>query len=238
MHSTDLDFIKAQFAARNIKVSTARVTAEEAQLNSKESIATFQSLPLQQIMDWMLLWSDNTLGNRMAMYASMKAGNGYSESGIQKTFEKTLEDLEIDSTGLKAVDGSGLSRSNRVSAQMLAQLLLKTNRSDKYRTIYGGLPVGGVNGTMTKRFVKSAPRGIGLVRTKTGFLTGVISLAGYVQGGDREYIFVGIADQIPKNRSGAKAARDAFDVALAKFAKPVPAISASPTAVIENSNGG
>jgi D-alanyl-D-alanine carboxypeptidase len=238
MHSTDLDFIKAQFAARNIKVSTARVTAEETQLNSKESIATFQSLPLQQIMDWMLLWSDNTLGNRMAMYASFKAGNGYSESGIQKTFEKTLEDLEIDSTGLKAVDGSGLSRSNRVSAQMLAQLLLKTYKNDKYRTIYGGLPVGGVNGTMTKRFVKSAPKGIGLVRTKTGFLTGVISLAGYVQGGDREYIFVGIADQIPKNRSGAKAARDAFDVALAKFAKPVPAISPSPTAVIENSNGG
>jgi D-alanyl-D-alanine carboxypeptidase/D-alanyl-D-alanine-endopeptidase (penicillin-binding protein 4) len=122
MHSPDLDFIRSQFAARNIKVTTARVSAEDAQLNSKESIATFQSLPLQKIMDWMLIWSDNTLGNRMAMYASMKAGNGYSESGIQKTFLKTLADLEIDSTGLIAVDGSGLSRANRVSAQMLAQL--------------------------------------------------------------------------------------------------------------------
>ncbi len=238
MHGPDLDFIRAQFAARNIKVTTARVSAEVAQLNSKESIATFQSLPLQKIMDWMLIWSDNTLGNRMAMYASMKAGNGYSESGIQKTFVKTLADLEIDSTGLIAVDGSGLSRANRVSAQMLAQLLLKTYENDKYRTIYGGLPVGGVNGTMTKRFVKSAPKAIGLVRTKTGFLTGVVSLAGYVQGGDREYIFVAIADQIPKNRTGAKAARDALDIALAKFAKPVPSISPSPTAVPENPNGG
>jgi D-alanyl-D-alanine carboxypeptidase len=237
MHSTDLDFIRSQFAARNIKVTTARVSAEVAQLNSKESIATFQSLPLQKIMDWMLIWSDNTLGNRMAMYASMKAGNGYSESGIQKTFVKTLADLEIDSTGLIAVDGSGLSRANRVSAQMLAQLLLKTYENDKYRTIYGGLPVGGVNGTMTKRFVKSAPKAIGLVRTKTGFLTGVVSLAGYVQGGDREYIFVAIADQIPKNRTGAKAARDALDIALAKFAKPVPNISPSPTSDPENLDG-
>jgi D-alanyl-D-alanine carboxypeptidase/D-alanyl-D-alanine-endopeptidase (penicillin-binding protein 4) len=238
MHFPDLDFIKAQFVARNVKVTTTRVTSEEANLSSKESIATFQSPPLQKIMDWMLIWSDNTLGNRMAMYASMKAGNGYSESGIQKTFVKTLADLEIDSTGLIAVDGSGLSRINRVSAQMLAQLLLKTYENDKYRTIYGGLPVGGVNGTMTKRFVKSAPKAIGLIRTKTGFLTGVVSLAGYVQGGDREYIFVAIADQIPKNRMGAKAARDALDIALAKFAKPVPNISPSPTAIPEIPDGG
>jgi D-alanyl-D-alanine carboxypeptidase len=236
MHSVDLDFIKAQFVARDIKVSMAKVTAAEGKLNSKESIAKFDSPPLQKIMDWMLIWSDNTLGNRMAMYASMKAGFGYAESGIEETFIKTLSNLEIDSTGLNAVDGSGLSRSNRVSAQMLAELLLKTYENDKYRTIYGGLPVGGVNGTMRNRFVTSAPKAIGLVRTKTGFLTGVVSMAGYVQGGDREYIFVAIADQIPKNNSGAKAARVALDKVLAKFAKPVPGISPSPTADVPEGN--
>jgi D-alanyl-D-alanine carboxypeptidase len=237
MHSVDLDFIKAQFAARNVKVSTAKVTSAESHLYSKESIAKFQSPPLQKIMDWMLLWSDNTLGNRMAMYASMKAGFGYSESGIEETFLKTLNNLEINSTGLNAVDGSGLSRSNRVSAKMLAQLLLKTYNSDKYGTIYGGLPVGGVNGTMRNRFVTSAPKAIGLVRTKTGSLTGVVSMAGYVQGGDHEYIFVAIADQIPKNRTAAKAARVALDKVLAKFAKPVPGISPSPSSVVENLDG-
>lgn len=237
MHSVDLDFIKAQFVARNIKVSTLKVTSAEAYLYSKDSIAKFESPPLQQIMDWMLIWSDNTLGNRMAMYASMKAGFGYSESGIEETFVKTLKNLEIDSTGLNAVDGSGLSRLNRVSTKMLAQLLLKTYDNEKYRTIYGGLPVGGVNGTMRNRFVTSAPKAIGLVRTKTGFLTGVVSMAGYVQGGDHEYIFVAIADQIPKNNTAAKAARNALDKVLAKFAKPVPGISPSPTAVVENLDG-
>ena len=238
MHYPDLDFIKSQFVARNVEVTTTRITSEEASLSSKESIAVFQSPPMQKIMDWMLIWSDNTLGNRMAMYASMKAGFGYSESGIQETFIKTLNNLGIDSTGLVAVDGSGLSRSNRVSAQMLAELLLKTYDNEKYRIIYGGLPVGGVNGTMRNRFVSSAPKAIGLVRTKTGSLTGVVSLAGYVQGGDREYIFVAIADQIPKYPSAARAARIALDKVLAKFAKPVPSISPSPTAVVENSSGG
>lgn len=234
MHFPDLDFIKSQFMARNVKVTTTRITSEEASLSSKESIAVFQSPPTQKIMDWMLIWSDNTLGNRMAMYASMKAGFGYSESGIEETFVKTLNNLGIDSTGLVAVDGSGLSRSNRVSAQMLAQLLLKTYDNDKYRTIYGGLPVGGVNGTMRNRFVTSAPKAIGLVRTKTGSLTGVVSMAGYVQGGDHEYIFVAIADEIPKNRTAAKAARVALDKVLAKFAKPVPGISPSPSSVIQS----
>ena len=238
MHYPDLDFIKSQFVARNVEVTTTRITSEEASLSSKESIAVFQSPPMQKIMDWMLIWSDNTLGNRMAMYASMKAGFGYSESGIQETFVKTLNNLGIDSTGLVAVDGSGLSRSNRVSAQMLAELLLKTYDNEKYRIIYGGLPVGGVNGTMRNRFVSSAPKAIGLVRTKTGSLTGVVSLAGYVQGGDREYIFVAIADQIPKYPSAARAARIALDKVLAKFAKPVPSISPSPTAIIENPSGG
>ena len=237
MHSVDLDYIKSQFAARKIKVSTVKVTAAEAKLNSKESIAKFDSPPLQEIMDWMLIWSDNTLGNRMAMYASMKAGFGYAESGIEETFVKTLSNLEIDSTGLNAVDGSGLSRSNRVSAQMLAELLLRTYKNDKYRTVYGGLPVGGVNGTMRNRFVTSAPKAIGLVRTKTGLLTGVVSMAGYVQGGDREYIFVAIADQIPKNRTAANAARVALDKVLAKFAKPVLGLSPNPTAVVEKLDG-
>lgn len=237
MHTVDLDFIKAQFVARNIKVTTTKVSTAEARFNSKESIAKFESPPLQKIMDWMLIWSDNTLGNRMAMYASMKAGFGYAESGIEETFIKTLSNLEIDSTGLKAVDGSGLSRSNRVSAQMLAELLLKTYDNEKYRTIYGGLPVGGVNGTMRNRFVTSAPKAIGLVRTKTGFLTGVVSLAGYVQGGDREYIFVAIADRIPRSYAAAQAARVALDKVLAKFAKPVPSISPSPTSIAENLDG-
>ena len=237
MYTVDLDFIKAQLKARDVKVSTLKVTNAEARLYAKESIAKFESPPLQTIMDWMLLWSDNTLGDRMATYAAMKAGFGYTESGIEKVFIKTLTDLEIDSTGLNAVDGSGLSKSNKVSARMIGQLLLKTYSNEKYRTIYGGLPIGGVSGTMQTRFIKSAPSAIGLVRAKTGTLNGTVSLAGYVQGGDREYIFVAIADQIPKGTTAAKAARTALDKVLAKFAKPVVTPSPNPSNVVENLDG-
>ena len=234
MHSVDLDFIKAQFKARNVKVTATKISNSEVHLYSKESIAKFQSPPLQKIMDWMLLWSDNTLGNRMAMYAAMKAGLGYGQSGIEELFKRTLADLNIDSTGLHAVDGSGLSRSNRVSAHMLGQILRETYNNDKYRPIYGGLPIGGVSGTMRHRFLTSAPKAIGLVRAKTGSLNGTVSMAGFVDGGDHEYIFVAIADQIPYGPTAAKAARVAFDKALAKFAKPIEGASPTPSSISQS----
>ncbi len=175
------------------------------------------------------------------MHSSMRAGFGYSATGIEKVFVKTLADLGVDSSGFNAVDGSGLSKSNKLSARMIGQLLLKTYSNEKYRSIYAGLPVGGVSGTMQDRFIKSAPSAIGLVRAKTGTLNGTVSLAGYVQGGDKEYIFVAIADQIPKGITAAKAARTALDKVLAKFAKPVvvpsPSPSTSPSNIVENLDG-
>ena len=94
------------------------------------------------------------------MHASMRAGFGYTETGIEKVFLKTLADLGVESTGFNAVDGSGLSKSNKLSARMMGQLLLKTYTNVKYSSIYGGLPIGGVSGTMQDRFIKSAPSAI------------------------------------------------------------------------------
>lgn len=236
-YSADLDFIKSQLKARGVKVSSLKVSSVEAKAYSKEFIIKYESPTLQKIMDWMLLWSDNTLGDRMAMQASLKAGFGYTESGIEKVFIKTLTDLNIESTGLNAVDGSGLSKANRVSTKLMAALLLKTYNDERYRTIYGGLPIGGVTGTMQTRFIKSAPSAVGLVRAKTGTLNGTVSMAGYVQGGDREYIFVAIADQIPRGTTAAKAARTALDKVLAKFAKPIVAPTESPSNIVENLDG-
>ena len=237
MHTVDLDFIKTQFEARDIQVSMLKINSAETRLYAKEPIATFQSPPLQKITDWMLIWSDNTLGNRIAMHASMRAGFGYNATGIEKVFLKTLADLGVESTGFNAVDGSGLSKSNKLSARMMGQLLLKTYTNVKYSSIYGGLPIGGVSGTMQDRFIKSAPSAIGLVRAKTGTLNGTVSLAGYVQGGNQEYIFVAIADQIPRGTTAAKAARTALDKVLAKFAQPIVTPSPSPSNVVENLDG-
>ena len=75
------------------------------------------------------------------------------------------------------------------------------------------------------------------MRAKTGTLNGTVSLAGYVESGDREYIFVAIADRIKKGSLATDRARSTLDRLLGKITSPLlvgfpessPSPSPSPT---------
>ena len=85
----------------------------------------------------------------------------------------------------------------------------------------GGLPVGGISGTLRRRFIENAPQAIGLVRAKSGSLNGTVNLAGYVEAGDREYVFVIIADELKVGYRSEKNARNTIDKILGKVAVPL-----------------
>ena len=93
-------------------------------------------------------------------------------------------------------------------------------KDEKYNLLYTSLPVGGVSGTLRSRFLTTAPNAIGLVRAKTGTLNGTVTLAGYVESTDREYVFVTLADEIPRGASAEKKARAAIDRLLGRIAAP------------------
>jgi len=106
-----------------------------------------------------------------------------------------------------------------------AQLLFKVRKDEKYKLLYTSLPVGGVSGTLRSRFLTTAPNAIGLVRAKTGTLNGTVTLAGYVESTDREYVFVTLADEIPRGASAEKKARAAIDRLIGRIAAPnIPAV--------------
>jgi D-alanyl-D-alanine carboxypeptidase/D-alanyl-D-alanine-endopeptidase (penicillin-binding protein 4) len=92
-----------------------------------------------------------------------------------------------------------------------------------------GLPIGGETGTLSKRYIESAPQAVGLVKAKTGTLSGTVSLAGYVQSGDREYAFTIIADKIKRTTYASELARKTLDIYLGKIAAPllVPVVDTS-----------
>jgi D-alanyl-D-alanine carboxypeptidase len=112
----------------------------------------------------------------------------------------------------------------------MGELLYKLRKDEKYSLIYSGLPIGGISGTLRTRFLTTAPAAVGLVRAKTGTLNGTATLAGYVQSTDREYVFVTLADDIPKGNSALNKARAAIDRVLGRIAAPnIPAeISPAP----------
>jgi D-alanyl-D-alanine carboxypeptidase/D-alanyl-D-alanine-endopeptidase (penicillin-binding protein 4) len=90
-----------------------------------------------------------------------------------------LRKLDIDTAGLQLYDGSGLSRKNRISPRTLAEVVAASARDPRTDSLVSDLAVGGFTGTLARRFVK-AEAGRGVVRGKSGTLTGVHSLAGYI----------------------------------------------------------
>lgn len=112
------------------------------------------------------------------------------EPGSWKTGTYVIRDYLAGvgvSGDVSVVDGSGLSRMNRVSPGDLAEVLLRAYKNPEIsKEFLESLPVAGVDGTLEKRFYELKGR----VYAKTGYLEGARSLSGYVFARDgRTYVF-------------------------------------------------
>ena len=217
----DLANLQAFLKKRGIRTTVEKITAEDALLQSAEPLVLSASPTLETMVKWTLLWSDNVLAERLARLAAITSGETFNTQGVENTFHTVLTNFGIDPDKIEVADGSGLSKQNRVTAKAISDLLMKIRNDPKYVSVYEGLPIGGVSGTLQKRFLTTAPQAVGLVRGKTGTLSGTVSLAGYVDSEDRQYIFVAIADKIPRRYSASERARDTLDRILGKIAAPI-----------------
>ena len=221
LYPQDVAALKTYFKERNLAIVLQKVSDKQAKELSLNQILTSTSPTLQVITDWMMTWSDNVLAERIARSAASAAGFTRDYAGVAKVFRKLMTGLGIDTKNLVVKDGSGLSRENRVTAQQISQLLMVIARDEKLGSLITGLPIGGVTGTLTERFIETAPSAIGLVRAKTGTLNGTTNLAGYVESENKEYIFVIIADKHSRSYTVTKRVRASMDKALGKIAKPL-----------------
>ena len=221
LYPQDVAALKTYFKERNLAIVLEKVSDNQAKELSLNQILTSTSPTLQVITDWMMTWSDNVLAERIARSAASAAGFTRDYAGVAKVFRKLMTGLGIDTKNLVVKDGSGLSRENRVTAQQISQLLMVIARDEKLGSLITGLPIGGVTGTLTERFIETAPSAIGLVRAKTGTLNGTTNLAGYVESENKEYIFVIIADKHSRSYTVTKRVRESVDKALGKIAKPL-----------------
>ena len=220
LFSQDVSNFKSFWAKSGFNPTMKQVSSNETLLSAGAIAASEESPKLYEILEFTLLWSDNLLAERLARLASRAAGYAFNIEGVTQTFTQVLTDLEIDPTKLKVLDASGLSKGNRVTASLIGQLLYKIHKDEKYNLIYSALPVGGISGTLESRFLTTAPTAVGLVRAKTGTLNGTVTLAGYVESIDREYVFVTLADDIQRGTRASDKARAAIDRILGRIAAP------------------
>ncbi|MDG6100728.1 D-alanyl-D-alanine carboxypeptidase/D-alanyl-D-alanine endopeptidase [Dactylosporangium aurantiacum] len=193
------DIQAAQAFAKLLGLPPAAVVTGTAPAGAQE-LGKVESAPMVRLVEFMLLESDNVLADILARQVALAKGQPASFEGGAAAMRTVLEGLNVPVTAYGLVDGSGFSRNDRLSPALLTTLLAMAARSDRadLHGIFSGLPVAGYSGTLAGRFTKpqEGAGAAGLVRAKTGTLTGVNSLTGIVVDADgRTLAFAFMADQ-------------------------------------------
>jgi D-alanyl-D-alanine carboxypeptidase/D-alanyl-D-alanine-endopeptidase (penicillin-binding protein 4) len=145
-----------------------------------DTIARVSSAPLAEIVRYVLETSDNDGAEVLARHVAVAEGRPATFEGATAAVAAVLGRLGVRGE-IELYDGSGLSRANRLSADVLTQTLVLAGRPEfpELRAVLTGLPIAGYTGTLDDRFDgDDAGQAVGVVRAKTGTLSGVSSLAG------------------------------------------------------------
>ncbi|KTD52557.1 D-alanyl-D-alanine carboxypeptidase/D-alanyl-D-alanine-endopeptidase [Legionella quinlivanii] len=144
-------------------------------------LATDSSKPIAQLMADTLKPSDNLYADSLFLHAAHKLhGSPQNWPEAQQTVKKFLQ----DQTGISLqqailTDGSGLSRNDLLTAGQTVNLLrFLYERFPLAYEYIAALPVSGRDGTLQRRFKR--PEQQDMVRAKTGTMTGIVSLSGYL----------------------------------------------------------
>ncbi|GGY44195.1 D-alanyl-D-alanine carboxypeptidase/D-alanyl-D-alanine endopeptidase [Streptomyces omiyaensis] len=204
--------------AGHLAAAGVEVTGEPAPGRTPKGapLARTRSAPLADLVERTLTHSDNDLAEALARQTALARKQPASFRGAEKAVRDELGTLGLPLAGARFADGSGLDRRDRVSAGLLTQLLARAAdpARPELRPLLTGLPVGGFTGTLAGRYGQ-APAGAGLVRAKTGTLTGVNTLAGTVVTPDgRLLAFAFLAGRTP-SPDLAQPALDRLSAALA-----------------------
>jgi D-alanyl-D-alanine carboxypeptidase/D-alanyl-D-alanine-endopeptidase (penicillin-binding protein 4) len=189
-------------------------------------LAGVTSAPLEQIVEHVLEVSDNEAAEVLLRHVGLEGSGAGTFAGGVAGVRAVLGSLGVPLRGARLFDGSGLSRADRLDPNTLVELLRTAAdpAHPELRAVLTGLPVAGATGSLAERFGDGARPGRGLVRAKTGTLTGVSALAGLAT--DRTgatLVFVLAADRFRvEDTLAARAALDktAADLAACRCGVP------------------
>jgi D-alanyl-D-alanine carboxypeptidase/D-alanyl-D-alanine-endopeptidase (penicillin-binding protein 4) len=199
--SADPAVAAADYFAERLRAGGITVAGQPRQGTAAVSttdVASVQSPSIANLVEHMLTVSDDDLAEGLAHLAGAADGKG-SFAGGAKASMATLRALGVSPVTTVVRDGSGLSREDAVPPSVLtaalAAAMVPTDAAAALWPVWSGLPVAGLTGTLTERFVGRAEDGRGVVRAKTGTLTGVNALAGTVRDrGGRILAFAVLTD--------------------------------------------
>jgi D-alanyl-D-alanine carboxypeptidase/D-alanyl-D-alanine-endopeptidase (penicillin-binding protein 4) len=146
-------------------------------------LAEHRSAPLQELITPLLKLSNNNMSEALLKAMGRQTANSGTAAAGAVAVAGFLKRQGLDVTTLSQVDGSGLSRRNLVSAQTLTDLLLVASKQPWFSAWYNALPIAGNSERMSGGSLRYRLRGTPAqnnLHGKTGSMSGVSSLSGYV----------------------------------------------------------
>ncbi|MEH2306564.1 D-alanyl-D-alanine carboxypeptidase/D-alanyl-D-alanine endopeptidase [Nostoc sp.] len=148
---------------------------------NQEEIAFVESPPLSELLMETLQNSNNLYAEALLRALAGEKPRVKTKTSVDVGLEAvkaSLTQLGVDPANYILVDGSGLSRRNLATPEAFVQTLRGMARTPAGYVYRASLPVAGKIGTLKGRFQNTSAEGI--VQAKTGTLTGVVSLSGYI----------------------------------------------------------
>jgi D-alanyl-D-alanine carboxypeptidase/D-alanyl-D-alanine-endopeptidase (penicillin-binding protein 4) len=200
------DLAAGRSFARLLGVPSAPVARGPA--GSGKQLAAVSSAPLATLVRQMLRFSDNVIAECLGRQVAIALHRPASFTGAAGAISAQVGKLGVVA-GHGMVDASGLAARDRLTPAVLVAVLRMAVRNPRLRDILDGMPVAGWSGTLSDRYLTGVSRaGAGVVRAKTGTLSGVSALAGLVHDRSGALLaFAVIADRAPDTET-AEAALD------------------------------
>ena len=184
-------------------------------------LTTHESMPLSELLVPFLKLSNNGHAEVLVKEMGRQAADQGTWSAGLEAETAALADLGVDTDALRLVDGSGLSRQDFVAPRQVTDLLIAARGQPWFETWYAALPIAGesdrfVGGTLRSRMVGTPAAGN--VHAKTGSLTAVSGLSGYVASADGEPLVFSVLQNYYLGVN-AKQVEDQIAIRLAQFSR-------------------
>lgn len=201
--------LKEELAGHQFNFAT-EIVRETTAADARE-LAKVEGATVAEVVEFMGEESDNYVAEALGRLTALHLGKPATFEGATAAIQEKISELGVDTSGMHLVDASGLSADNQVSPQQLTSVLAAASRSSNrvLRDVVYALPIAGLSGTLDTRLTD--PSVAGVVRAKTGTLTGVSTLTGtLVDSSGRQLVFSFFA----ADASSLSAAREVLDQAV------------------------
>lgn len=198
--STFITMLKKELKERNIDLEQ-----KDIHEGRRIQILDHLSAPLDEIMRSCMMRSDNLFAESMLRtYGKLEGCDGSTSEATSREMNLWRE-KNLPLEGVNIVDGSGLSRSNRVTANFISELLKDMSDNPHYASFF---PLAGQEGTLKKFLAGTALDSY--IAMKTGSMKGIQCYAGYKLDDDYipTHVIVIIMNDITNSRDKAKQATE------------------------------